>query len=75
MIIVHGRVHNTVGGDALRDAYEEIKRGDYDFATNPVDVTFIRQFVREVKEMNTSTLQGMLANLTISTNDLAVLVV
>lgn len=70
LITVHGRV----GGDALRDAYEEIKRGDYDFTTNPVDVAFIRLFVGEAKEMNTSTLQGMLANPTVSTNDLAVMV-
>ena len=74
LITVHGRVHDRVGGGALRDAYEEIKRGDYDFTTNPVDVVFIRLFATEVEKMNTSTLQGMLANPTISTNDLAVMV-
>ncbi|HID92451.1 MAG TPA: hypothetical protein EYP60_00010 [bacterium (Candidatus Stahlbacteria)] len=63
--------YGKVDGDTLRNAYDEITGGSYDFTENQVDVAFIRLYVDQVKEINISTLQGMLANPTISDDDLA----
>ena len=64
-------VYGKADGDTLRDAYDEITGGVYDFTKNQANVAFIRLYVRQVKGMEISTLQRMLANPTISTDDLA----
>jgi len=64
-------VYGKVGGDTLRDAYNEITGGVYGFTKNQANVAFIRLYVWQVEGLNISTLQRILANPTISTDDLA----
>ncbi len=54
--------HGKLDGDSLREAYEQITDGTYDFDKNNADVACIYFYVHEIKRMDTAMLRTIINN-------------